>query len=148
MADFGQELRRVRAENAWTLQDLERLTGRGGAAGYYSRVERGRQAIGDDAIDTLVRSLRGHASDEQLRRLLRAAGRPDALPEDARQRLERVLADPALPAENARAVEAMLGPLLALLATGPLPPGLVENLSGGVIAAVRLAEMAVERRTA
>ncbi len=92
-----------------------------------------------------MRALRGLASDEQLRRLLRAAGRPDALPEDARLRLERVLTDPALPPQQARAAREILAPLLGLLGAGPLASDLIEALQGAALGLVRLAELAAKR---
>lgn len=139
--DFGQELRAVRTENGWSQDDLADLAGYRGA-GFISRVERGLQPAGADAVDSLVRALRGHAADDQLRRLLRAAGRPEDLPEDAQQRLERVLANPALPPPNARAIRQVLVPLLGTLGAGPLSQEVLDAIVQSAEGLLRLAALA------
>jgi transcriptional regulator with XRE-family HTH domain len=144
LVDFGQTLRTLREENGWSQKDLAALAGYASTA-FLSRVERGLQPAGAEAVDALVRALRGHASDDQLRRLLRAAGRPDDLPEDARRRLERVLSDPTLPPQHARVAEEILVPLLGLLGGGPLPAEVVEALRTAAAGLLRLAELAAGR---
>jgi transcriptional regulator with XRE-family HTH domain len=144
VVDFGQTLLEVSKENGWNQTDLAKLLGYADSS-HVSRVVAGKRPVGAQAVDKIVRALRGQATDAQRRRLLRAAGLPDELPEDPRRRLDWVLGESTMPPENARVAREILGPLLGLLGAGPLPAELLEALRTATAGLLRLAELAAGR---